>query len=110
MHAASTTLQGESGEWVSMLQEGAYLTLPSYSILPAISLNGMLYCEIVEGAFNTELFTKFIEGLLEHMNPFPEPNSVIVMDNCAIHKAPEIRELIESRCVSNPCFTLDVSD
>lgn len=64
----------------------------------------MLYCEIIEGAFNTELFTKFIKGLLEHMNPFPASNSVIVMDNCVIHKAPEIRELIESRCVPNLCF------
>ena len=64
----------------------------------------MLHCEIIEGSFNTELFTKFIKGLLEHMNPFPASNSVIVMDNCVIHKAPEIRELIESRCVPNLCF------
>lgn len=61
----------------------------------------MLHCEIIEGSFNTELFTKFIEGLLPHMNRFPAPNSVIVMDNCAIHKDPVIRELIESRCVPN---------
>lgn len=61
----------------------------------------MLHCEIIEGSFNTELFTKFIEGLLLHMNRFPAPNSVIVMDNCAIHKDPAIRELIESRCVLN---------
>lgn len=52
---------------------------------------------IVEGSFNTELFTRFIEDLLQRMQPFPAPNSVIIMDNCAIHKAPEIRELIESR-------------
>lgn len=70
----------------------------------------MLYSKIVEGAFNKRLFTKYIEDLLRYMNPFPGPNSVIVMDNCAIHKAPEIRELIESRCVSNPWFTLYVSD
>lgn len=34
------------------------------------------------------------------MQPFPALKSVIVMDNCAIHKAPEIRELIESRYVN----------
>jgi hypothetical protein len=39
----------------------------------------------------------FIEGLLAQMQVFPAPNSVIVMDNCPIHKAPEMRELIESR-------------
>lgn len=41
----------------------------------------------------------FIQDLLAKMNPFPEPNSVIVMDNCAIHKNPRIREMIEERYV-----------
>ncbi len=69
----------------------------SYSILPAITLDGMIECSIIEGSFNTERFTSFIEDVLLKMNPFPERNSVIVMDNCAIHKAPEIREMIEDR-------------
>ncbi len=54
---------------------------------------------IVEGSFNTELFTQFIEDLLGSMQPFPAAKSVIVMDNCAIHKAQQIRDLIESRQV-----------
>lgn len=33
------------------------------------------------------------------MQPYPAPNSVIVMDNCRIHKSPRIREMIESRFV-----------
>lgn len=52
---------------------------------------------IIEGSFNTELFTQFIEDLVVKMQPFPASNSVVVMDNCRIHKAPEIREMIESR-------------
>ncbi|KLO15582.1 hypothetical protein SCHPADRAFT_824468, partial [Schizopora paradoxa] len=68
-----------------------------YSILPAITLDGIIECLIIEGSFNTERFVQFIEDLLPKMNPFPEPNSVIVMDNCIIHKSPEIRDLIESR-------------
>lgn len=71
----------------------------SYSILPAITLDGSIECMIVEGSFNTELFTSFIEDLLDKMQPFPGPKSVVVMDNCSIHKAPEIRELVESRYV-----------
>ncbi|KLO16719.1 hypothetical protein SCHPADRAFT_822917, partial [Schizopora paradoxa] len=69
----------------------------SFSILPALSIDGFLFASIVEGSFNTALFTEFIEVLLEHMNPFPEPNSVIVMDNCRIHKSPLIVEMIEQR-------------
>lgn len=56
----------------------------------------MLHCNIVEGSYNTERFVHFIEGLLEHMGPYPGPRSVVVMDNCRIHKAPEIREIIEA--------------
>lgn len=33
------------------------------------------------------------------MQPYPAPNSVIVMDNCRIHKSPRIREMIEARFV-----------
>ena len=62
-------------------------------------MEGMLDCMVVEGSFNTELFITFIKNLIDKMQPFPLPNSVIIMDNCAIHKAPEIRELIEARYV-----------
>ncbi|KAF9516166.1 hypothetical protein BS47DRAFT_1292961, partial [Hydnum rufescens UP504] len=51
-------------------------------ILPTLSMDGILHLKIVEGSFNCPLFMEFIEGLLDQMNPFPGPNSVIVMDNC----------------------------
>ncbi|OCB88511.1 hypothetical protein A7U60_g4326 [Sanghuangporus baumii] len=70
-----------------------------FSILPAISLDGTIDCTIVQGTFNTKLFMEFIASLLDKMHPFPGNQSVIVMDNCPIHKAPKIRELIESRGV-----------
>ncbi|KAI0349308.1 hypothetical protein OH77DRAFT_1415312, partial [Trametes cingulata] len=56
-----------------------------FSMLPALSLDGILHRKVVEGSFKTALFADFIAGLLDHMNPFPLPNSVIVMDNCRIH-------------------------
>lgn len=46
------------------------------------------------------------------MQPFPAPNSVIVMDNCPIHKHPDIRELIESRgmrCEFLPPYSPDLN-
>jgi len=67
-------------------------------VLPALSLEeGVLHCDIVEGAFDTASFYKFVERTLDHMLPFPAPNSVIVMDNCRIHKHPDIVDLIEAR-------------
>jgi hypothetical protein len=69
-----------------------------FSVLPALSLHeGIIHCEIVEGSFCTETFFRFIEGLLDNMQPYPASNSVIIMDNCRIHKHPEILQLIQSR-------------
>ena len=69
-----------------------------FSVLPALSLNdGILHCDIVEGSFDTQLFYQFIQRVLDQMQPYPAPNSVIVMDNCRIHKHPAILELIEEQ-------------
>lgn len=74
----------------------------SFSILPAISLeDGILHCDIVEGSFTTATFKRFVERLLDNMQPFPNPNSVIVMDNCQIHKHPEIQDVIKARYVES---------
>ncbi|KIK76451.1 hypothetical protein PAXRUDRAFT_74617, partial [Paxillus rubicundulus Ve08.2h10] len=60
-----------------------------FSVLPAISLNdGILHCNIVEGSFCGNTFKQFIERLLNNMQPYPASNSVIIMDNCVIHKHP----------------------
>jgi len=68
-----------------------------YSVLPMISLSGMIHCSIIEGSFDTESFLSFISELLEYMSPYPGPNSVIIMDNCCIHKAPQISKMICSQ-------------
>jgi hypothetical protein len=59
----------------------------------------MLALLIRKGAFNSALFNDFIRTLLTLMQPFPAANSVIVMDNCAIHKDPAILQEIEAAYV-----------
>ncbi|KAF9523761.1 hypothetical protein CPB83DRAFT_774972, partial [Crepidotus variabilis] len=66
-------------------------------ILPAISLDGILAVDFVEGSYTKKRFGRFIDGLLDRMNPYPLPNSVIVMDNCRIHKDPAILDMITER-------------
>jgi len=89
---------GDDGEFYEQLITIVQHACTSFSVLPALSLNdGIIHCDIVEGSFDTQLFYVFINRLLDQMQPYPGPNSVIIMDNCRIHKHPDIIELIESR-------------
>ncbi|KDQ10083.1 hypothetical protein BOTBODRAFT_116293 [Botryobasidium botryosum FD-172 SS1] len=74
-------------------------SLGRYSVLPAMSQDGILSLQIVRDSFDGKQFADFIEGLLDQMNPFPGRNSVVVADNCHIHKSPVVREMIEDRFV-----------
>jgi hypothetical protein len=72
------------GKWLSFFWVvPLYLTddFCRYSLLPALLLDGILHASIVEGSFTAARFCEFIEALLLHMWPFPENNSVIVLDN-----------------------------
>ncbi|GAB1528412.1 hypothetical protein RhiTH_011606 [Rhizoctonia solani] len=62
-----------------------------------MSLAGTLALRVIEGLFTAELFKDFITLLLTRMNPFPGPNSVIIMDNARIHQQREVLEMIEAQ-------------
>ncbi|KAH9979728.1 hypothetical protein BJV77DRAFT_924256, partial [Russula vinacea] len=57
-----------------------------YSILPTISMDGILHLEVLENAIKGNNFLHFVQGLLPCMNKWPLPNSVLVVDNVSIHK------------------------
>jgi DDE superfamily endonuclease len=73
--------------------------LHRYSVLPAISLDGVIHTNIVQGSFNAIMFRHFISSLLDRMNPFPGTNSVILLDNASIHHSRETLDMIETRSV-----------
>ncbi|KIK24465.1 hypothetical protein PISMIDRAFT_46654, partial [Pisolithus microcarpus 441] len=64
-------------------------------ILPAISLDGVLHLDVQAESWKGATFYRFMDALLDSMNPFPQLNSVVVMDNASIHHSPELRELVE---------------
>ena len=103
-------------DWVPLAQKGLFCSrntvspwpqllprhthpywLYSYSILPALSLDGILHLAVEDHPYTAEQFNSFIDGLLYNMNEFPGPNSVIIMDNASIHKSWELRDMIERR-------------
>ena len=62
-----------------------HLILDRYSILPALSLDSILHVEVLDHAINGANFLSFVERLLDRMQPWPLPNSVLIMDNAVIH-------------------------
>ncbi|KAL1684457.1 hypothetical protein GGG16DRAFT_25050, partial [Schizophyllum commune] len=67
-----------------------------YSILPALTLDGYIACRVVEGSVDGEEFFDFIiTDVLPQMNAFPLPRSVLILDNCAIHKSEALRLAVE---------------
>jgi DDE superfamily endonuclease len=81
-----------------------------YSILPALSLDGILHLEVMENAVTGPDFRRFIQGLLPRMNKWPLPNSVLVVDNAAIHKVAGVRDLVEehgTRLLYLPTYSPD---
>ncbi|KAH9887619.1 hypothetical protein C8Q73DRAFT_656586, partial [Cubamyces lactineus] len=68
-----------------------------YSILPAISLDGVLHLDILTHSWNATEFEKFIDVPLDNMNPWPQKNSVLVMNNASIHHFEGLRQIVESR-------------
>jgi hypothetical protein len=61
---------------------------PNLSLLPALTVDGYIVCNVYEGAVNQDVFAEFIEhDLLPLCNPYPGPRSVIILDNARVHKA-----------------------
>ncbi|KAG1726895.1 uncharacterized protein EDB91DRAFT_1011926, partial [Suillus paluster] len=60
---------------------GYFIHGQRYPILPALSLDGILHLDVLDCSYTLATFNEFIDGLLNNMNPFPQKNSIIVMDN-----------------------------
>ena len=58
-----------------------------WSILPALTVNGFLNeTLVVQGSVNGEMFADWLENnILPQCNPYPGPQSILVLDNCSTH-------------------------
>jgi transposase len=69
-----------------------------------MSLDGILHLAIQDHPYTAVQFNSFVDALLDSMNPFPQPNSVIVMDNASIHKSADLLQMVEERYVQSLDF------
>lgn len=53
--------------------------------------------ELVDGNVNGEVFYDFIRGnLIPNMQVFPNPHSVLILDNCSVHHTDEGTTLLQN--------------
>jgi hypothetical protein len=68
-----------------------------YTLLPAITMGGIIYSHVKVGSYDGAQFIEYLEGLLQVMNPYPAPNSVLIMDNCKIHHVEGVWDLCDQQ-------------
>jgi hypothetical protein len=56
-----------------------------YHILPAYTQDGVLFSQVFQGSTDSAVFEDYVEQLLPHYGRWPEPKSVLVMDNASFH-------------------------
>lgn len=64
-----------------------------YQILPAYAQDGIVFSRVFQGSTDASVFEDFIEQLLRHCGKWPEPKSVLVMDNASFHHSDRIEQL-----------------
>jgi transposase len=61
-----------------------------HHILPAYAQDGIVLSRVFQGSTDGFLFEDFLEELLRHCGRWPEPKSVLVMDNASFHHSERI--------------------
>ena len=65
----------------------------SYLLLPVLTQDGIIYSTINIGSFDGNAFMEYLGGILEEMNLYPGPRSILVLDNCAIYNIQGVEDL-----------------
>jgi transposase len=64
-----------------------------YQILPAYAQDGVVLSRVFRGSTDAIMFEDFIDELLRHCGRWPEPKSVLVMDNASFHHSERISQM-----------------
>jgi transposase len=67
-----------------------------WSVLPAYTLDGWEVPLCYQGSITGDIFEWWFEhDLIPRCGRYPEPKSIIIMDNCSIHHTPRIRQIAD---------------
>lgn len=66
----------------------------------------------IPGRYRCRCFEDFIEQLLHHCNRWPEPRSVLIMDNASFHRTEKIQQMCSDsgvKLIYPPPYSLDLN-
>ncbi|THC88362.1 hypothetical protein EYZ11_012193 [Aspergillus tanneri] len=64
-----------------------------YQILPAYAQDGVILARVFQGSTDASIFEDFVEQLLHHCGRWPEPKSVLIMDNASFHHTERLEQM-----------------
>ena len=76
---------------VSPMQVSQFHHDQRYKILPAYAQDGIVFSCVFRGSIDATVFEDFIAQLLQHCGIWPEPKSVLVMDNTSFHHSERVQ-------------------
>ena len=103
-----TRKRGWSRRGIRPIQKADFRRGPRYQILPALTVNGIIYYRVFEGTTNAEIFEDFIQELLNRRERLSQAWCVLVMDNASIHRSLRLRQRCSAAGVilmNTPPFT-----
>jgi len=84
---------GWSPSGVTPVQVAKFHRGRRYQILPAYWQEGILHYTVFQGSTDALMFEDFVAQLLPHCGRWPEPKSVLIMDNASFHRSETIDRL-----------------
>ncbi|KAJ5371882.1 hypothetical protein N7517_003888 [Penicillium concentricum] len=64
-----------------------------YQMLPEYAQDGIVLSRVFRGSTDAIVFKNFIAQLLQHCGRWPEPKSVLVMDNASFHHSERLAQM-----------------
>jgi transposase len=80
---------------VTPIQVSQFQREQRYQILPAYTQDGIILAHVFQGSTDSTVFEDFIEQLLPLCGRWPEPKSVLVMDNASFHHTKRIEQMCD---------------
>jgi transposase len=97
---------------VAPVQVARFRREQRYQILPAYVQDGIILVRVFQGSTDAAVFEDFIEQLLPHCGKWPEPKSVLVMDNASFHHTERIEQMctdVGIKLVYLPTYSPDLN-